>query len=66
MLKRSFETAPLTIEDIQKIATLLEIKAGITLKVFSSEFTKEGGGVLFLNPKDVDKMKAVLKPIPPH
>jgi hypothetical protein len=55
----------LTVEDLQRIATLLEVKAGIKMMVIPNEFMKEGVAFLLMNPKDVENMKEIFEAVKP-
>jgi len=55
----------LTVEDLQGIATFLEVKAGIKIMVMPNEFMKEGVAFLLMNSKDVENMKEIFEAVKP-
>lgn len=52
----------LTADDIQKIAQILKVEAGIEIKVMPNRMMKKGISVLMMHPEDVDAFKKVFSP----
>lgn len=52
----------LTIHDLQRIANLLESKAGITMVIMPNEFAKRGVSILLMHPDDIEQINQILKP----
>jgi hypothetical protein len=53
----------ITVEDLQRIATMLETKHGITIVVMPNEFTRKGLSILMMHPDDVKDMNEAFKPV---
>ncbi|NOS92471.1 MAG: hypothetical protein HOP30_11150 [Cyclobacteriaceae bacterium] len=54
----------LTADDLQRFAELLKSEVGVTIKVIPSDFQRQGVAFLTMHPKDIEKMKGVIREMP--